>query len=139
VKRDKITFDMFDIPQPVTGPGSLDCRRQIAGVMSEALKGLDRYLVAAEMSRYLGREISKHMLDAYTSESRENHIPPLDTAMAFDLATQGHALADLYAGKIGGRILLGNDALDAEIGKLERHREETMNKIKALKNQQRGI
>lgn len=132
-KRDQFTQDLFEIPQAASGAGSLACRIQISALMSEALKGYDRYIVAAEMSKLLGREISKHMLDAYTAESREEHIPPLDTAMAFDMATNGFSLINLYAKKIGAKIVVGREAIDAEIGKLERLKQEANSKIKSLK------
>lgn len=133
--QDTLTRDMFLIPQPAQNlPGSLSCRAEIANTMSDALKGLDRYEVAARMSRLLDREISKHILDAYTAESREDHIPPIDTAIAFDVATDGFALINLYSSKLGARIMVGKDALGAEIVKLERVREEAAKKIKQLKS-----
>lgn len=132
-KRDLFTQDLFEIPQAVSGEGSLVCRTEIASLMSEVLKGHDRYDVAAAMSKLLKRDISKNMLDAYTAESREDHIPPLDTAMAFDMATNGFSLVNLYAKKIGAKIVVGREAIDAEIGKLERIKQEANNKIKSLK------
>ncbi|WP_143860927.1 hypothetical protein [Nitrosovibrio sp. Nv4] len=101
--------------------------------MSEALDGHDRYEVSATMSRLLGRDISKHMLDAYTAESREDHIPPLDTAIAFDMATSDISLLNLYASKLGARVSVGKDALNAELGKLENMRDEVVKQIKRLK------
>lgn len=132
--RDSITRDMFELPPPAaSAAGSLSCRAEIANAMSDALKGQDRYEVAAKMSRLLGREISKFMLDAYTAESREDHIPPLDTAIAFDIATESQTLANLSAAKIGARLLVGKEALHAELGKLERLRDEAAQQIKKLK------
>ncbi len=134
-RRDEYTLDMFEIPHPApNAPGSLSCGTEIAHAMSEQLKGLDRYDVAAKMSRLLGREFSKHVLDAYTAESREDHIPPIDTAISFDIATEGFTLINLYAQKVGARILIGKDALEAEIVKLERVREDATKKIKRLKS-----
>ncbi len=101
--------------------------------MSDALAGLDRYVIAAKMSRLLGREVSKSILDKYTAESSEYHIPPLDTAIAFDLATESRVLAILFATKIGAKLSVGVEALDAEIGKLERQREENAKRIRELK------
>jgi len=111
----------------------LSCRSEIAHAMSEALKGHDRYDIAAKMSRLLDREISKHMLDAYTAESREDHIPPLDTAIAFDLAIESSVLADLFARKIGAKLATSRDAMDAKLGQLERMRDEAAKQIKAIK------
>ena len=101
--------------------------------MSEALKDHDRYEIAAKMSKLLGRDISKHMLDAYTAESREDHIPPLDTAIAFDLATESNTLVEFSARKIGAKLSVGKEALDAKLGQLERIRDEAAKQIKQLK------
>lgn len=120
-------------PAPVSAPGGLACRTEIAHIMSEALKGHDRYEVAAKMSRLLGRDVSKHMLDAYTAESREDHIPPFDTAIAFDLATNSNALTEFAAKKLGARLSVGKEALDAKLGQLERIRDEAAKQIKQLK------
>jgi hypothetical protein len=133
IKRDLLTQDLFEIPQAASGIGGLACRAEIASLMSDVLKGHDRYLVAAAMSKLLDRDISKHMLDAYTAESREDHIPPFDTAMAFDMATNGFSLINLYAKKLGAKVVVGREAIDAEIGKLERIKQEASDRIKSLK------
>lgn len=133
-RRDPTTADMFELPPPpASADGSLVCRVEIACAMSAALKGHDRFTVAAQMSRLLGRDISKHMLDAYTAESREDHIPPIDTAIAFDLATGSQTLVNLAAAKIGARLLVGKEALHAELGKLERMRDDAAQQIRQLK------
>lgn len=134
-KRDTATQDMFAmIPQPAPrSAGSLACRVEIAHTMSAALNGQDRYEVAATMSRLLGRDISKHMLDAYTAESREDHIPPLDTAIAFDMATSDFKLLNLCASKLGARVSVGADALYVELVKLERQRDQSAERVKYLK------
>lgn len=116
-----------------SAPGSLACRAEIAAAVSAALKGLDRYDIATSMIRLLGRDISKHMLDAYTAESREDHIPPLDTAIAFDLATGAHTLVNLYASKVGARVAVGKEALDTKLGQLERIRDDAAKQIKQIK------
>ena len=101
--------------------------------MSDALIGHDRYEIAAKMSKLLDREISKHMLDAYTAESREDHIPPFDTAIAFDLPIESRVLAELFASKIGAKMAVGKEALDAKLGKLERMRDEMTKQIKLVR------
>lgn len=133
-KKDTLTGDLFLIPRPVTpNKGALSCRAEISALMSDALKGHDRYEVATEMSKLLGREVSKNMLDAYTAESREEHIPPFDTAIAFDMAVGGHLLLDFAASKLGARVSIGKEALNAQLGKLERVRDEAAKQIKQLK------
>ena len=133
-KADTLTGDLFLVPQPVAQSiGALACRSAIAHTMSEALKGLDRYEVATQMSKLLGRDFSKNILDAYTAESREEHIPPIDTAMAFDMATGGYALLNFYAEKLGARVAVGKENLNWQLGKLEKNKEDIAKQIKHIK------
>jgi len=139
--RDILTVDMFlDVPKAVIpSAGSLSCRGQIAGIMSDVLtacsaQGDDRYMIAATMSRLLGREISKHILDAYTAESREDHIPPFDTAIAFDMATGGISLLKFYSELLGCRVTVGKEVLLTELGRLTQMKKELAEQEKQIKN-----
>ncbi len=134
-RADTLTGDLFVVPQPVTPyPGALSCRSQIANLMSDALKGLDRFEVAMQMGKLLGRDFSKNILDAYTAESREDHIPPIDTAIAFDMATGGMNLLNFYAQMLGARIVVGKENLSWQLGKLEGMREDIAKQIKQVKS-----
>lgn len=134
--KDMLTPDLFDVPvaAPST-PGSMNYAREIAAVMSQALKDcpFDRVEVAARMTRLLGREISLSMLNAYTAESRETHIPRLDVAIAFDAATEDFALLNMYSGKRGCRVMVGKDALLAELGRIDQMRADLSRQEKAIK------
>ncbi len=134
---DKLTGDLFaNVPQahPMTA-GAWRFRSEIAHAMSDAVKACskDRYQIAADMSRLLGREISINTLDKYTSEASEDHIPNLETAIAFDAATEQLALANLFAGKLGCRVLPGKDSLLAELGRLEQMKGEIAKQERAIK------
>ncbi len=135
--QDKKTLDMFDgIPKahPMTA-GAWRFRTEIALVMGEAIRkcSKDRYQIAADMSRLLAREISINTLDKYTSEASEDHIPNLETAIAFDAATEQTALASLFASKLGCRVLPGKDSLLAELGRLQQMKGDIANQEKAIK------
>lgn len=134
--RDLITLDMFDIPTPAPqAPGSMNYRVEIAHAMSQALKACpyDRYEVAARMSRLLGSEVSVNMLNAYTAESREAHNITLERAIAFDAATEAYACLKLHADKRGCRVLVGKEALLAELGEISRLKQELGEQEKAIK------
>lgn len=134
--RDLITLDMFDIPTPAPQtPGSMSYTREIAHVMSEALKNspFDRYEVAARMSRMLGHEVSVNMLNAYTAESRDTHNITLERAIAFDAATEAYSLLKFHADKRGCRVLVGKEALLAELGEIGRLKQELAEQEKAIK------
>lgn len=65
--KDDKTLDIFSVPQPVLSiPGLGNYASQVSELVSEILKGceLDRYEVAARMSRLSGDDVSKNMLDA---------------------------------------------------------------------------
>lgn len=142
--RDLLTLDMFDVPAaPPATPGSMNYSREIAAVMSQALKESphDRIEVAARMTRLLGREITLAMLNAYTAESRDTHNISLERAIAFDAATEGYALLNFFASKRGCRVLVGKDALLAELGRLDRMRAEIASQerlIRKLLNDKKG-
>lgn len=134
---DTLTGDLFaSVPQatPMTA-GAWRFRSEIAHVMGEAVKtcAKDRYQIAADMSRLLGREISVNTLDKYTSEASEEHIPNLETAIAFDATTEQMALANFFAGKLGGRVLPGQQILFAELGRLEQMKADIAKQEKAIK------
>lgn len=136
-QQDKMTLDMFEgIPKahPPT-PGAWRFRAEIAHAMGEAIKACskDRHRIAFDMSRLLGREVSINTLDKYTSEASEDHIPNLETAIAFDAATEQTCLASLFASKLGCRVLPGKDSLLAELGRLEQMKGEIAKKEKAIK------
>ncbi len=134
---DKLTLDMFDgIPKahPMNA-GAWRFRTEIAHVMGEAIKACekDRYQIAADMSRLLGREISINTLDKYTSEASEEHIPNFETAIAFDASTGQMALASFFADKLGCRVLPGKESLQAELGRLQILKGDIANQEKAIK------
>lgn len=134
-KRDPNTIDMFDElpPSPVTEDGGLACRVEIAHLMSNSMKGQDRYEIACKMSRLTGRNVSKARLDQMSAESAEGHIPPFDQAIAFINATGSKALAEFFARKIGAKLVFGKEALDVNLAKKMRQLDELSKEIKDLK------
>ena len=135
--RDFLTGELFaEIPQAApTTPGAINYSREIAATMSQALKvcAHDRIEVAARMSRMLGREVSLTMLNVYCAESHEQHNISFERAIAFDAATEGYALLNLFAAKRGCRMMVGEDALLAELGKIERSEQALRERKAALK------
>lgn len=134
---DTLSGDLFaTIPRahPMT-PGAWRFRAEIAHVMGDAIKACpkDRYQIAADMSRLMGREVSLDTLNKYTSEAAEDHIPNFETAIAFDAATEQLALVSLFAAKLGCRVLPGKEALFAELGRLEQLKGDIARQEKAIK------
>lgn len=135
-KRDTQTLDLFEVPQPADPiPGAYDYRGVVSNLFSEMLRQApgDRYAIAAEASRAVGKDISKWMLDAYSAESREEFNVPLWAVPAIEAACQSHDLTNWLVGVRGGRLLVGREALNAELGKYERIRDEAGRVVRALK------
>lgn len=134
---DTLTLDLFEVPVPTTPmPGALNFNLVLRRLLSDLLKAcpLSRELVAARMSELTGDQITKHQLDSWTAESREGWRFPLEYLPAFEVAVETTGLIAWVANVRGGKILMGKEALDAEIGKLERLKEDAGKRIKQLKN-----
>lgn len=135
-RRDSLTGDLFEIPVPAKPlPCSMNFRAEVSSLVAEMLKGHDRHEVAALISRLTGLDISKNMLDAYASEARDTFNIPFYLIPVLETACETYAAGNWYAQKRGAKILVGREALNAELGRLEKRKEETATRIKQLKKQ----
>ncbi|MBW7901222.1 MAG: hypothetical protein H3C26_07085 [Rhodocyclaceae bacterium] len=133
---DSLTRDLFEVPAPaVSLPGALDYSLAVRRLLVEAIKtsDLNASQVAARMAELVGAPISEHQLHAWTAPSREGWRFPLEYLPAFEVAVETTALTAWLASVRGGKVLMGKEALDAEIGKLERQKEDAARKIRQLK------
>lgn len=134
---DVLTADLFAVPAPAASlPGEMDYSLAMRRMLSDAIKASDRNVtqIAARMSELIGQSISEHQLHAWTAPSREGWRFPAEYLPAFEAAVETHALTTWLASIRGGQLLLGRDCLNAELGRLERQRDEAARKIKQLKN-----
>lgn len=139
-RRDPATADLFAlplVPQPAQAtPGAMDFRTEVAHGLSEMFShsGLDRYDISARASRLAGRPISKAMLDGYTAESREEFNVCLALVPVLEEVCRSTALSAWLAGKRGGQLLVGRDALAAELGRIEEQRQSLNERAAALRD-----
>lgn len=134
--HDSLTLDLFEVPVARTPlPGALAIGPALRHLLADLLKASprQRFEIAAHMSELLGHEVTKHQLDSWTADSREGWRFPLEYLPAFEVACETHSLTAWLADLRGCKVLVGKEALDAEIGKLERLKEEAARKIKQLK------
>lgn len=139
--RDTATLGLFDFPQtPAPAEGSLDYATELRCVLSDALKKspLSRYQIAAIMSELTGQDISKSMLDAWTAESKTPWRFPFEYAAAFEAACGSICLQELLGRKRGTRVLVGEDMLLAELGRVEKEKAELAVRERDIKAQIRG-
>tara|TARA_R110001583_G_scaffold153879_1_gene305555 strand:- start:297 stop:734 length:438 start_codon:yes stop_codon:yes gene_type:complete len=134
--NDTQTLDIFEVPAPVVpSPGSGNYAAQVSELVGIVLKDCpdDRYEVAAQMSRYSGDEVSKHMLDAWSSPGRCDHNIPFYRIPLLEEVCQSHAFTDWIVHLRGGRVAYGREALAAEYGKRQQMMEKLKSDMKELK------
>lgn len=132
---------LFQVPRPPEPVGgSLNFGPELRATLSRVLKDCpdSREVVAGRMSELLGVEISVHQLNAWTAESREGWRFPFEYAAAFEQATGCHALTELLARKRGCIVLVGEEALKAELGRLEMKEDEIRKRKRQLKSYMTG-
>jgi hypothetical protein len=102
----------------------MDFRAEVAHALSDMLgeSAMDRYDISARASRLAGRPISKGMLDGYTAESREEFNVCLALVPVLEEVCRSTRLSAWLAHKRGGQLLVGRDALAAELGRIEEQR-----------------
>ncbi len=135
-QRDHLTIDLFDVPKPAPEiPCSMDYRATVAHLVADMLKAApgDRYDVAAQVSRLTGRDVSKYMLDAYTSEAREEFNLPAWLIGPLEVACRSHALTHWLSEIRGGRLLIGEEALEHDLARWTQKRDEADEALRALK------
>ncbi len=138
-KRDSLTADLFDlVVVPVARtpkPGALDIGAQLRSLLSEQIKAspLSRHQIAARMSELLGYEVSKHQLDSWTAESRDGWRFPLEYVPALEVALETHEVIAWLADLRGAKLAVGREALETQLGKLERMKSELRKQETAIK------
>lgn len=77
--------------------------RAVALAIKES--GKDRESIAREISAYLGEEVSRHMLDAYASEAREDHVINVIRFWGLLHAVQDMRLLQMIAKPLGWAVI----------------------------------
>jgi len=135
-RKDDRTFELFAVPQPAQAiPGQCNYGHLVSGLIGEVLKstGLERHDIASRMSRLSGDDVSKNMLDAWSSTARVDHNLPLYRVPLLEYVCETHVLTDWLVGMRGGSASYGKDALLAELGRVVRNREELTRQERELK------
>lgn len=117
----------FEIAEePGHDPGSRNIDQPLRAWLNRAIKesGKPRVLIAAEMTELLfgdddEQAVTRAQLDSWTGASRTEWRFPLAYLPAFIQATSAYWLMDKIARQSGCRALVGEDALYAELGRLD--------------------
>lgn len=122
LSADQLAFT-FDAPAMPTGAAELAGLGQFASAcVARAMRedGRDRRDLAAEVSKLLDDDVTHHMLNAYASESREDHRVPIDRFLAIIVVTKRFDVLDAMVKKVGARLLVGEEIMTAELGHIDR-------------------
>lgn len=85
------------------------------------------------MSELTGSDITKHQLDSWTAESREAWRFPLEYLPAFEAAVETHDVTAWIADLRGARLSVGREALEAQLGRIGRMKDDLARQERALK------
>lgn len=116
-----------ELPQPIPlMAGRFALADKVATVMSRAMGACNvhRRDIAARVQALTGKRLTENGLDNMAAMSRPDRLPSFLQAMAFDAVTEQHALLDLYAGALGGRVIFGRDLVALERGRVVLARED---------------
>ena len=116
--------------------GSLDIDALIRGLVTEAISKCpkSRDQIAEEMCALTAGKITARMLDAYTSQAREQHRFPIAFAPAFCRAVDDCRVVEVVAQRLGMRLIDDRDAQLLELGRqylAQKHAAEKMAQIEA--------
>ncbi len=129
-RRDDKTMNLLDWEPPkvvvkvddgVAGHG--DLANQIARTISHALRECkkERKEVVELMSAYLGRNVSRDMLDKWSSEASDNHRIPLDAFIALVEATNVSDLLGFAPNLFGYAVIEERYRKIIELHEIEEH------------------
>lgn len=126
----------FDPPVPATSPAALaGIEARICRAVGTLLAsdGRTREVIAAEMSVLLDEEVSRAMLDAYSSPARSDHRVPMSRFLALLAVTRRLDMLDPLIREIGGGVVVGAEVLTAQIGHLTQVVEQAQAELRAIK------
>lgn len=132
----------FSEPVPARAAGALaGFEREVNTLVGTILASdsRSRYEIAARMSELLDEDISKSMLDAWSSPAREDHRVPFSRLAALVIATDRQDLLRPVMGKLGVSLLIGAEVETARIGQLEQIIESARREVREIKGRAQPI
>ncbi|MDE2595982.1 MAG: hypothetical protein KGL44_03795 [Sphingomonadales bacterium] len=132
---DQFGFD-FAAPQPAREAAALaGLEQRICRAVGTILNSdsRPREILAAEVSVLLDDEVTRPMLDAYSSPARDGHKVPMSRFLALVAVTHRHDVLDRLMREIGAAVLVGEEILTARMGQIDTEMARLAEERKALK------
>jgi hypothetical protein len=111
---------LFDTTLP---EGAFDMLLALKQLMSREMNGADRYLIASQVSRLTGRDLSKEMLDKYVS-SDSSYRPPADMLVAFCSIVGSLKVFSYLLEPLGSDVLYPEDRDLVKLARLQEQHQE---------------
>ena len=131
----QLPFD-FAAPAPKKGAAALaGLEQRINALVGTVLAsdGRAREIIAAEVSVLLGDQVSRAMLDAYSSPARPDHKVPASRLFALLAVTDRQDLLDPIMREIGAALLVGDEVRTARLGHLQQLKARIEAEMKSLR------
>jgi len=130
----QLTLPLSDLPSQRLASGSLRTFEAIKDSLVSAMKGcgLSRDIIAEELSRLTGHDISVHHLNHWAAPSKEDRPTPLHFLAALTKITGNAALAEAALDGTGYKLLTPDQVVFYEIGKDEVEKRKQAKKRKEL-------
>ncbi len=124
---------MSSLPSQRLGNGCLRTTEAVQDALTGALKscGLSRDVIAEEISRLTGHDVSVHTLNNWAAPSKEDRPTPLQFLSALIAVTDSPALVEAALKGTGYKLLPPEEVPYYEIGKLEAEKKEQAEARKA--------
>ncbi len=110
---------------------------RLAKAIAAALHGHNRTDVARTMGDFLGRPVSKAMIDAYASEARDDHVISTPRFIALLHATGDRRLLELLAEPMGWAVIERRHLPLIELAAIQDKAAELTRQADALRRQAR--
>ncbi|MEN6422074.1 MAG: hypothetical protein ABFD76_09005 [Smithella sp.] len=115
--------------------GTLNITLQLQEIIDKCIgqSPLSRDIIAGRMSELTGHQITRVMLDSWTSSAKQKHRFPAEFLPAFCVAVENNTPLNFLAGKCGIFTMLDKDVLLAEMARKMSTRDEANKEIKKIK------
>lgn len=120
---------LFDTTIP---EGSFDVLLGLKQLLSREMNGMDRYMVAAQISRLTKRDLSRDMLDKYCS-SDPAYRPPADMMVAFTHLVNSYGAFKYLLEPLGADVIGPEDLKFLRLARLEEQRRQLDAEIAQLR------
>lgn len=127
----------FGTPERCSSDGALaSLPRETASAVALILRGdsRNRFEVGASMSALLEAEVSRWMLDKYSSEASVEHEISFARMLVLIAATGRYDVLRALLRRIGCDLLVGEEVFLAEIGHLEAQKRTIDSRLRTLKS-----